>query len=53
MGVNIKEISERLGHESVKTTWDTYAHLYPDTDEKLALDLDKLRHPDESAEEQT
>ncbi len=53
MGVNIKEISERLGHKSVKTTWDTYAHLYPDTDVKLAVDLNKLRRPDGSAEEQT
>ena len=43
MGVDIKEISERLGHESVKTTWDTYAHLYSDTDTKLAAELNKLR----------
>ena len=48
MGFDIKEISERLGHESVKTTWDTYAHLYPDTDTKLAGELNKLRRPDES-----
>lgn len=48
MGFDIKEISERLGHESVKTTWDTYAHLYPDTDTKLAEELNKLRRPDDS-----
>lgn len=42
LGVNIKEISERLGHESVKTTLDTYAHLYPDTDLELANKLDNL-----------
>ncbi len=47
MGFDIKEISERLGHESVKTTWDTYAHLYPDTDKKLAGELNKLRRPDD------
>ena len=29
MGFDILEISERLGHESVKTTLDTYSHLYP------------------------
>ncbi len=46
MGFDIKEISERLGHESVKTTWDTYAHLYPDTDKKLAGELNKLRRPE-------
>lgn len=47
MGFDIKEISERLGHESVKTTLDTYAHLYPDTDRKLAGELNKLRRPDD------
>lgn len=43
MGFDIKEISERLGHESVKTTWDTYAHLYPDKDAELAQRLNELR----------
>lgn len=43
MGIDIKEISERLGHESVKTTWDTYAHLYPDKDTELAKRLNELR----------
>ncbi len=47
IGFDIKEISERLGHESVKTTLDTYAHLYPDTDRKLAGELNKLRRPDD------
>ena len=47
MGFDIKEISERLGHESVKTTWDTYAHLYPDQDKKMANELNKLRRPSE------
>lgn len=46
MGFDIKEISERLGHESVKTTWDTYAHLYPDKDTKLAEELNKLQRSD-------
>jgi integrase len=45
MGFDILEISERLGHESVKTTLDTYAHLYPDKDKKLADALDQLRRP--------
>ena len=30
------EIADRLGHESVKTTLDTYSHLYPDKDQQLA-----------------
>lgn len=37
------EISERLGHESVKTTLDIYSHLYPDKDQKLADALNNLR----------
>lgn len=43
MGFNALEISERLGHESVKTTLDTYSHLYPDKDIKLSEALNKLR----------
>lgn len=45
MGVDIKKISERLGHKSVKTTWDIYAHLYPETDDQLVSELNKLRNP--------
>ena len=37
------EIADRLGHESVKTTLDTYSHLYPDKDQQLADRLDQLR----------
>ena len=43
MGFDILEISERLGHESVKTTLDTYSHLYPDKDTILADRLNQLR----------
>lgn len=45
MGFDILEISKRLGHESVKTTLDTYSHLYPEKDTRLAGELDKLRRP--------
>ena len=51
MGFDALEISERLGHESVKTTLDTYSHLYPDKDKKLAGALNKLRRPN-AAEDQ-
>jgi hypothetical protein len=27
--VNVLTINERLGHEKVDTTWNTYSHLYP------------------------
>ena len=43
MGFDILEISERLGHESVKTTLDTYSHLYPDKDKQLAKRLNAYR----------
>lgn len=52
MGFDALEISERLGHESVKTTLDTYSHLYLDKDKKLAGALNKLRRPN-VAEDQT
>nr|DAZ81007.1 MAG TPA: Integrase [Caudoviricetes sp.] len=43
-GFRIEEISERLGHDSITTTWETYAHLYPNTDDKLAARLNQLRN---------
>lgn len=43
METNILVISERLGHESVKTTLDIYSHLYPNKDQKLAETLNNLR----------
>nr|WP_308463931.1 tyrosine-type recombinase/integrase [Clostridium felsineum] len=35
-------ISERLGHEKVQTTLDTYSHLYPNKQNTLANKLDNL-----------
>lgn len=43
MGFAPLEIADRLGHESVKTTLDTYSHLYPDKDLQLADRLNQLR----------
>lgn len=40
---NILLISERLGHENVETTLNTYGHLYPNKHKELADDLQKLR----------
>lgn len=53
MGFDILEISERLGHESPKTTLDTYSHLYPDKDKRLAGELNKLRRPEGLDSEET
>lgn len=36
-------IAERLGHESVKTTLETYSHLYPNKGETIAEKLDKIK----------
>ena len=51
LGFTPLEIADRLGHESVKTTLDTYSHLYPDKDQKLADRLNQFRRtppPEES-----
>lgn len=37
------EIADLLGYESVKTTLDTYSHLYPDKDQKLTDRLNQFR----------
>lgn len=40
MGFSPLEIRDRLGHETVDTTMNTYAHLYPNKQEKIAQELD-------------
>lgn len=44
MGYNIFLISERLGHEKVDTTMNIYGHLYPNKQQALASDLDKINY---------
>lgn len=41
-GVNIKVISERLGHSTVTMTLDTYSHLMPDMQETAVKALEAL-----------
>ena len=41
-GANIKAVSERLGHEDIKTTLNTYGHLYQNQDSSIAAMLDKI-----------
>ena len=36
MGFSPLEIANRLGHEKIETTLNTYSHLYPNKQEKLA-----------------
>ena len=38
-GVDIKAVSEQLGHKTVKTTYNMYVHLLDDT---KAKEIDKL-----------
>ncbi|MDD2960025.1 MAG: site-specific integrase [Lachnospiraceae bacterium] len=42
MNIPIIQISERLGHENVETTWKIYAHLYPGKAETVADKLGDL-----------
>lgn len=41
MGVPPLEIANRLGHEKIETTLNTYSHLYPDKEQKLASMLNE------------
>lgn len=41
-GMNIKLISERLGHSSVTETLDTYTHMFPDQRDICVDYLDKI-----------
>ena len=36
-------IAERLGHEKIETTLQTYSHLYPNKQTELAKELEKLQ----------
>lgn len=42
MGYSIRLIADRLGHEKIETTLNTYGHLYPDEQSKLANELNKM-----------
>lgn len=42
MGIPILEIRDRLGHEKIETTLNTYSHLYPNKQKELAYKLDEI-----------
>ncbi len=42
MGFSPLLIAERLGHEKVQTTMDTYSHLYPNKQVEVARQLDDI-----------
>lgn len=41
-GINVMEISRRLGHKDIKETLDTYAHLYPREEDKAVAILNRI-----------
>lgn len=41
-GINVQEISRRLGHSNVEITWNTYSHLYPREEERAVQILDRI-----------
>ena len=41
-GADVKVVQARLRHASAKTTLDTYAHLWPDSDDSTRTAVDKV-----------
>ncbi len=41
-GADVKVVQARLRHASAKTTLDTYAHLWPDSDESTRIAIDAV-----------
>ena len=39
---NVKAISARLGHASIKIALDTYAHLLPQMEDELVAAMDEI-----------
>ncbi len=43
LDINIMKITDRLGHEKVDTTWNTYGHLYPNKRSEVVDKLSALK----------
>jgi integrase len=41
-GINVKVISERLGHSNIKIKLDTYSYALPTMQEEVARGLDEI-----------
>ncbi len=52
-GVEPLLIKERLGHKDIKITLNTYGHLYPDEQKKVADLLDNLKNKNSKEEEES
>jgi integrase len=44
-GANPKEVARRAGHTSVRTVFDVYGHLLPDSDDALVDALERMASP--------
>jgi integrase len=44
-GASVKVVQARLGHSSARTTLDTYAHLWPDEEDRTRAAVDELLRP--------
>lgn len=53
LGTPIKEVSDRLGHESTSTTLRTYTHSYPHREKQLADKLDGMIRDADTKKEPT
>lgn len=42
-GINITEISRRLGHNNIEQTLNTYSHFYPKEEERAVRILNKIK----------
>lgn len=47
MGLSTKAIADRLGHERIETTLNTYSHLYKSTQDLIVDNLEKLNDKSE------
>ena len=50
MGCTPLLVAERLGHERVQTTMETYSHLYPNKQTEVAAQLDAIATNDDGYE---
>ena len=41
--INLKLISERLGHKSIRITMDRYGHLLKKSDQRMRIALEELQ----------
>ncbi len=47
LGVDMKTVSERIGHEDIRTTLNLYTHALPQKDREAAELIGKLMNPHE------